>query len=218
MKQFIHTYDNIITIEKLLKAWRNFARQKAENLICFKPDWWTIYFLLMAKNKTYAWKYHAFNTPLSREIFIKQLCEIDYFIMLYIGFHIRILIANLFLTHILTGWIKGTIKLWIGFDFLTKFLKQYTNLLGAKCEHQKILCQYWPRCFEKILSKYLLTQRSLASFSSYRQLFFFKHIYAIADICKIGLPLTNLTSQLLVNIYMNEFDQFMKRVKSKILY
>ena len=26
-----------------------------------------------------------------------------------------------------------------------------------------------------------------------------------------GLPLGNLTSQLLVNIYMNEFDQFVKR-------
>ena len=26
----------------------------------------------------------------------------------------------------------------------------------------------------------------------------------------VGLPLGNLTSQLLVNIYMNEFDQFMK--------
>lgn len=33
-------------------------------------------------------------------------------------------------------------------------------------------------------------------------------IYAIAE---IGLPLGNLTSQLLVNIYMNEFDQFMRR-------
>ncbi|MBI3306150.1 RNA-directed DNA polymerase [Candidatus Nomurabacteria bacterium] len=32
----------------------------------------------------------------------------------------------------------------------------------------------------------------------------------MADICK-GLPLGNLTSQLLVNVYMNEFDQFMKR-------
>lgn len=32
------------------------------------------------------------------------------------------------------------------------------------------------------------------------------HIYAMADICKVGLPLGNLTSQLLVNIYMNEFD------------
>ncbi len=27
----------------------------------------------------------------------------------------------------------------------------------------------------------------------------------------VGLPLGNLTSQLFVNIYMNEFDQFMKR-------
>ena len=37
-----------------------------------------------------------------------------------------------------------------------------------------------------------------------------KYIYAIAEMKK-GLPLGNLTSQLLVNIYMNEFDQFMKR-------
>ncbi len=47
------------------------------------------------------------------------------------------------------------------------------------------------------------------------------HIYAMADICKKGLPLGNLTSQLLVNVYMNEFDQFMKRelkVKHYIRY
>ena len=35
-------------------------------------------------------------------------------------------------------------------------------------------------------------------------------IYAMADMCK-GLPLGNLTSQILVNIYMNEFDHFVKR-------
>jgi len=28
---------------------------------------------------------------------------------------------------------------------------------------------------------------------------------------KVGLPLGNVTSQLLINIYMNEFDQFLKR-------
>jgi hypothetical protein len=38
-------------------------------------------------------------------------------------------------------------------------------------------------------------------------------VYAIAQ---IGLPLGNLTSQLLVNIYMNEFDQFVKhKLKAK---
>jgi hypothetical protein len=34
---------------------------------------------------------------------------------------------------------------------------------------------------------------------------------------KVGLPLGNLTSQLLVNIYMNEFDHFLKR-KLKVKY
>jgi len=38
---------------------------------------------------------------------------------------------------------------------------------------------------------------------------------------RVGLPLGNLTSQLLVNIYMNEFDQFVKRklkVKGYVRY
>lgn len=34
----------------------------------------------------------------------------------------------------------------------------------------------------------------------------------IIDSFSKGLPLGNLTSQLLVNVYMNEFDQFVKRV------
>ncbi len=37
------------------------------------------------------------------------------------------------------------------------------------------------------------------------------------DTTSKGLPLGNLTSQLLINIYMNEFDQFVKR-KLKIAY
>ncbi|MEK7612590.1 MAG: reverse transcriptase/maturase family protein [Patescibacteria group bacterium] len=35
--------------------------------------------------------------------------------------------------------------------------------------------------------------------------------------CSKGLPLGNLTSQLLVNVYMNEFDQFVKH-KLKVIY
>jgi retron-type reverse transcriptase len=49
-------------------------------------------------------------------------------------------------------------------------------------------------------------------------------IYAIAEMIystvkthEVGLPLGNLTSQLLVNIYMNEFDQFVKH-KLKVKY
>jgi hypothetical protein len=47
-----------------------------------------------------------------------------------------------------------------------------------------------------------------------------KHQYlnsAIAENEYCGLPLSNLTSQLLVNIYMNEFDQFVKH-KLKVKY
>ena len=41
--------------------------------------------------------------------------------------------------------------------------------------------------------------------------------YPIGKTYGVGLPLGNLTSQLLVNIYMNEFDQFVKH-KLKVKY
>ena len=43
------------------------------------------------------------------------------------------------------------------------------------------------------------------------------HSFNTAGQTGVGLPLGNLTSQLLVNIYMNKFDQFIKR-KLKIKY
>jgi len=42
-------------------------------------------------------------------------------------------------------------------------------------------------------------------------------IYSFETVSNKGLPLGNLTSQLFVNIYMNEFDQFMKH-KMKVKY
>ncbi|MEI8269916.1 MAG: reverse transcriptase/maturase family protein [bacterium] len=43
-----------------------------------------------------------------------------------------------------------------------------------------------------------------------------ENMSTMVDIKEVGLPLGNLTSQLLVNIYMNEFDQFVKhRLKVK---
>jgi retron-type reverse transcriptase len=61
----------------------------------------------------------------------------------------------------------------------------------------------------KILSTYISDQRILWLLEQVIFSFHSTHL-------EVGLPLGNLTSQLLVNIYMNEFDQFAKhRLKAK---
>lgn len=57
MKQFIHNYDSIITVEKLLKAWREFLRDKKDrkDVILFQAKLMDNIFELFndLKNKTY---------------------------------------------------------------------------------------------------------------------------------------------------------------------
>ncbi len=72
-----------------------------------------------------------------------------------------------------------------------------------KCDIRKFFASIDHEVLARILEKYIkdedtiwLLQKVIESFSSTRP--------------GVGLPLGNLTSQLLVNIYMNEFDQFMK--------
>jgi len=66
MKQFIHNYDSIITIEKLLKAWQEFLRDKKnrKDVILFQAKLMDNIFDLFndLKNKTYKHgEYRAFN-------------------------------------------------------------------------------------------------------------------------------------------------------------
>ena len=75
MRQFIHTYDSIITVEKLLKAWREFLRDKKDrkDVILFQAKLMDNIFSLHndLKNRTYKHGgYVAFNIsdPKPREI------------------------------------------------------------------------------------------------------------------------------------------------------
>jgi hypothetical protein len=74
-----------------------------------------------------------------------------------------------------------------------------------KCDIKKFFANIDQTTLLTIIGKYIrdkeiirLTSKIVGSFNS--------------GINGVGLPLGNLTSQLLVNIYMNEFDQWMKHV------
>lgn len=97
-------------------------------------------------------------------------------------------------------------------EFHRKVSKNNTKTCYVlKCDIRKFFANIDHRILKNILAQHIkdkdvlwLLGQVINSFSSQ------KHIYAMADMYK-GLPLGNLTSQLLVNIYMNEFDQYMKR-------
>lgn len=117
---------------------------------------------------------------------------------------------------------KGTHKAISRFrDFSRKVSKNNTKTCWVlKCDIRKFFASIDHSILKSILSKCLFDKDVLWLLSQVIDSFNSKHTYAMparqsfsvggADICK-GLPLGNLTSQLLVNIYMNEFDQFMKR-------
>lgn len=100
-------------------------------------------------------------------------------------------------------------------EFSYKVSKNNTKQCWVlKCDIRKFFASIDQEILMNILKKHIsdteiiwLLEKVIESFDS--------------DIVGKGLPLGNLTSQLLVNIYMNEFDQYMKqelRVKYYIRY
>ena len=101
---------------------------------------------------------------------------------------------------------KGTHKAILRYEYFSrKVSENYTKQAWVlKCDIKKFFASIDHQTLSHILSKHIqdtdtlwLLNQVISSFSP-------------------GLPLGNLTSQLLVNIYMNEFDQFVKhQLKAK---
>lgn len=234
MKQFIHTYDSIITIEKLLKAWQEFLRDKTKrkDVILFQAKLADNIFSLHndLKNKTYKHgKYIAFNIsdPKPRQIHKATVRDrlLHHLIYqeLYEYFNSKF-IHDSYSCRLNKGTHESMNRLR---DFYRKVSQNNTKTCFVlKCDIRKFFANIDHKILKNILSKTVLdtgilwllsqvinsfsvspnTNNSVIAESLVKGL----PIYAIADMQK-GLPLGNLTSQLLVNIYMNEFDQFMKR-------
>ena len=213
MKIFTHTYNNIISIENLLSAWTEFSRDKKK-----KPDVVEFSLTLMdnifvlyndLNNKNYKHSgYKAFkvNDPKPRDIhkafvrdrilhhlIYKSLYEYFDKKFIYDSYSCRL---N-----------KGTHKAIYRFEeFERKESKNNTKTVYVlKCDIRKFFANIDHRILKEILSKHIQDIDILNLLSN------------IIDSFPEGLPLGNLTSQLLVNIYMNEFDQYIKH-KLKVKY
>ena len=217
-KVLIHTYEHIISLENLLLAWQEFLRGKnkkagvqefkiklTDNLIDLHNE---------LKNKEYKHdKYLAFKINDTKPRNIHKATVRDRILHRAVY---RILYPFFDKKFIFDSYScrlnKGTHKALNRFrDFGKRVSFNHTKTVWVlKGDIKKCFASIDQQILFDILKKnirdvdiLLLLKNIIKSFSS--------------GVVYKGLPLGNLTSQLLVNIYLNEFDQFVKH-KLKVKY
>jgi len=220
--RLIHMYESITSLENLLTAWEEFLRGKrkrrdiAEFSENFSENIHNLYLELINKDYRHS-SYAAFNIsdPKPRNIHKAavrdRLLHHAIYRVLYPYFDKRF-INDSYSCRLN----KGTHKAMDRFQsYFRKVSQNNTRTCWVlKCDIKKFFANIDHQILLEILGKHLhdegavnLLSIIIGSFHS-------------AEPDK-GLPLGNLTSQLLVNIYMNEFDQHMKhtlKVKYYIRY
>ena len=222
--QFGHSYDEIISVENLLEAWKEFKRGKTkkEGVQRFQLRLMEHILSLHAdlRNRTYRhgpYKHFRIADPKPRDIHKASVRDrlLHHAICrkLYPFFDCTF-IADSF--SCLIG--KGTHRAMNRFRaFAYKVSKNHTGTCFVlKCDIRKFFANIDHDTLFSILSAYIanedilgLLENIVGSFGS------FSNSHECENDNKsgkagVGLPLGNLTSQLLVNVYMNEFDQFVK--------
>jgi len=236
-----HTFEEIISLENLFLAWREFlvgkkkkkdvqefSRNLADNILALHED---------LANKTYrhgGYKSFYVNDPKRRHIHKAAVCDR----LLHHAVH-RILYPFFDETFIADSFScrlgKGTHRALNRFRAMARKVgKNHTQTVWVlKCDIKKFFANIDHEVLLNILKEYIpdenilwLLENVIESFSSSllganemsdaaipstRLLRFARN-----DKNGVGLPLGNLTSQLFANVYMNIFDQWVKhKLKSK---
>ena len=215
---FPYIYDDIISLENLLGAWKEFVKGKRK-----KPDVQEFSLRLMdniislhedLRRKVYLHgDYQAFriSDPKSRSIHKAsvrdRLLHRATYRKLY-PFFDRTFIADSFSCRNE----KGTHKAINRFRrFIWKVSKNNTKTCWIlKCDIKKFFASINHNILLEILTPRIQDENILWLLRQVVESF------NAIDFVGVGLPLGNLTSQLFANIYLNEFDQFVKhRIKAK---
>lgn len=214
--QFGHEYNNIISTENLLEAWQEFLREKRGRADVQEFERYLMQNLLSLHNdlasRTYRHSsYEAFNIsdPKPRSIHKAQVRDRLLHHALYrtlYPFFDRTFIPDSFSCRVGKGTHKAMEK-FRKFSYIVS--KNHTRTAWVlKCDIRKFFASIDHGILFEILRRHIPDQDILALLSEIVGSFSVKE--------GVGLPLGNLTSQILVNIYMNEFDQFAKhKLKAK---
>lgn len=219
---FVHDYKNIISIENLCEAWGEFLCGKksrkdvAEFSLNLSQNIFRLHEDLRIKTYQHG-SYEAFliDDPKPRSIHKAtvrdRLLHHAIYRVLYPYFDKKFIYDSYSCRHL-----KGTHR---ALNRLNQFVRQVSRNNSRtcwilKCDIRKFFASIDQHILLEIVRKYIsdldivwLIERVVSSFHS-------------TGFGK-GLPLGNLTSQLLVNIYMNKFDQYIKhtlKIKHYIRY
>jgi len=216
--QLSHTFNQIISLENLLNAWKEFEKDKRhkKDVQIFSLDLMNNIFTLHSDlfNHTYnhgGYQHFKINDPKPRDIHKAsvrdRLIHHAIYRILY-PFFDKIFISDSYSCRLGKGTHRA-IKRFMKFAY--RVSKNNTRTCWIlKCDIKKFFANIDHNILSSILKEYIpdqniieLLENIIGSFNSGKN--------------GVGLPLGNLTSQLLVNIYMNKFDQFIKH-KLKFKY
>jgi RNA-directed DNA polymerase len=214
---FTHSYQDIISVENLLAAWQEFLRGKRKKHDVQEFGHNLMYKLLELhrelRNKTYTHgPYRAFNISDPKPRNIHKASVRDR--LLHHAIHRKLYpyFDKKFISDSYSCRVgKGTHKAIDRFRaYAYEVSRNHAHTVWVlKCDVRKFFASVDQKILMNIVAQHIhdpdtvwLIGRIVSSFSSGKS--------------GKGLPLGNLTSQLLVNVYMNKFDQFAKhRLKAK---
>ena len=213
MKKFTRLYKDIRKLDHLLDAWEQFlsGKKNRADVIGFQNHLMDNVCDLnrLLEQKTYVHgAYHAFNIsdPKPRNIHKATVC--DRLLHHLIHFELYPYFDQKFIFDSYSCRVdKGTHKAMNRFTEFSRIVsKNHSRTCWVlECDIRKFFANIDHKILKDILARHIedddlqkLLEHIIDSFSTVGRM-------------DVGLPLGNLTSQLFVNIYMNEFDQFMKR-------
>ncbi|MFA4999974.1 MAG: reverse transcriptase/maturase family protein [Patescibacteria group bacterium] len=213
MKKFTKKYEEVVTVANLLLAWEEFlvGKRKRNDVAIFQGRLMDNIFNLRRDllNKTYCHgAYQAFNIsdPKPRNIHKATVRDRLLHHLLYretYQYFDRHFIYDSYSCRL----DKGTHRALRRFaEFAGQVsMDNKRTVWVLKCDIRKFFASIDHRILKNILTKYINDPDLLWLFGQVIDSF------NTPGKIGVGLPLGNLTSQLLVNVYMNEFDQFIKR-------
>lgn len=214
-----HKYNDIISVENLLTAWREFLRgkRKRKDIAEFSLHLTDNIILLHQELRSRTYK-HGFykefkiSDPKPRVIHKAtvrdRLLHHAIYRILYPYFD-RLFISDSYSCR----RSKGTHR---AISQLRKYGRKVSHnntrtVWILKCDIRKFFANIDHQVLKEILERHIKDKDIVWLLGQIIDSF------CTNDIQGVGLPLGNLTSQLLINIYMNEFDQFVKH-KLKLRY
>jgi len=213
MKKFTKSYQEIITIPNLLLAWEEFlaGKRKRRDVAIFQgrlmDNILSLYHDLRDKIYQHG-GYQAFKISDPKPRHIHKAIVRDRLLhhLLYretYKYFDNLFIYDSYSCRLEKGTHRAVYRLT---DFSGRVSKnQQKTVWVLKCDIRKFFASIDHQILKNILTKYIEDQDLLWLFGQVIDSF------STPGTIGVGLPLGNLTSQLLVNVYMNEFDQFVKR-------